>query len=114
MSLSEFEIKRIDKLLNAYCDNKIPAHLRDQIRIEYRIRGNEVSLFESRSHLQGSGEWISTKVACFKKDVQSQTWHLFWADRNSQWQPYAPLPCHRDIEKLLQEVENNPTGAFWG
>ena len=65
MALSEFEIKRVDKLLTAYCEGKVPAPLRDQIRIEYRIRGNEVSLFESRPHLQGSGEWISMKVARF-------------------------------------------------
>jgi|LGOV01.1.fsa_nt_gb hypothetical protein len=114
MALSEFEIKRVDKLLTAYCEGKVPAHLRDQIRIEYRIRGNEVSLFESRPHLQGSGEWFSMKVARFKKDTQTGTWLLFWADRNSKWQPYPPLPFHRDIEKLLQEVEKNETGAFWG
>lgn len=114
MPLSEFEIKRVDKLFTAYCENRVPAYLRSQIRIEYRIRDNEVSLFESRAHLQGSGEWISTKVARFAKDAQDGTWHLFWADRNSQWRPYSPLPYHRDIEKLLQAVEKNETGAFWG
>lgn len=114
MPLSEFEIKRVEKLFTAYCEGKVPGYLRDQIRIEYRIRGNEVSLFESRAHLQGSGEWISTKVACFRKDSESEAWQLFWADRNSKWRPYSPLPSHRDIEKLLQTVEGNETGAFWG
>jgi hypothetical protein len=114
MSLSEFEIKRVEKLFSAYCEGKVPAYLRDQIRIEFRIRGNEVSLFESRAHLQGGGEWISTKVAHFKKDPQNESWQLFWADRNSKWRPYSPLPSHRDIEKLLRAVEENETGAFWG
>lgn len=114
MPLSEFEIKRVDKLFTAYCEQKVPAHLRDQIRIEYRIRDFAVSLFESRPLLQGSGEWISTKVARFQKDPQTETWRLFWADRDSQWQPYAPLPIHRDIEKLLQVVEKNETGLFFG
>ena len=37
MALSEFEKKRVEKLLTAYCENKIPPHLRDQIRIELRV-----------------------------------------------------------------------------
>jgi len=114
MALSEFEKKRVEKLLNAYCESRISPALRDQIRVEYRIRGDEVSLFESRPPWRGEGEWISVKVARFKKDHETHTWHLFWADRNSQWRSYEPLPQHRDIEKLLQEVERNETGAFWG
>ena len=50
----------------------------------------------------------------FKKDSKTETWQLYWADRNSKWRPSPPLPFHRDIEKLLQEVEKNETGAFWG
>jgi hypothetical protein len=114
MALSEFEKKRVEKLLTAYCEDKIPPHLRNQIRIEFTIRGTEVSLFESRPHWQGGGEWISMKVARLKKDPKTETWHLYWADRNSKWRSYPPLPYHRDIEKLLQEVEKNETGAFWG
>jgi hypothetical protein len=96
--------------------NRNPNHLHKILytAIEFTIRGNEVSLFESRPHLQGGGEWISMKVARFKKDPKTETWHLYWADRNSKWRPYPPLPFHRDIEKLLQEVEKNETGAFWG
>ena len=114
MALSEFERKRVEKLLTAYCETKIPSHLRDRIRLEFRIRGNEVSLFESRPHWQGAGEWIATKVARFRKDPKAQTWQLFWADRNSKWRPYPTLPFHRDFEILLQEVDRNVTGAFWG
>lgn len=51
MALSEFEKKRVEKLLTAYCENKIPPDLRDQIRIEFRIRGNEVNGTGGRSCL---------------------------------------------------------------
>lgn len=101
-------------MLTTYCEDKIPPDLRDRIRIEFTIRGNEVSLFESRPHWQGGGEWISMKVARFKKDLKTETWQLIWADRHSKWRPYPPLLFHRDIEKLLQEVEKNEIGAFWG
>lgn len=114
MALSEFEKKRIEKIFTDYCENKVPPHVRDQIRVEFQIRGDEVKLFESRPPWRGGGDWISSKIARFKKDLKTETWLLYWADRNGKWREYPPLPYHRDIEKLLAEVEKNENGAFWG
>jgi hypothetical protein len=50
----------------------------------------------------------------FKKDPKTETWLLNWADRNNKWREYPPLPFHARIEKLLDEVEKNENGAFWG
>jgi hypothetical protein len=114
MGLSEFEKKRIEKIFADYCEEKIPLDIRNQVKIEFLIRGDEVSLFECRAPWKGEGEWISMKIARFKKDHKTETWQLYWADRNDRWKPYPPLPYHRDIEMLLAEVEENETGAFWG
>lgn len=46
--------KRVEKLLIAYCEGRIPPDLRDQIRIKFTIRSNEVSLVESRPHWKGA------------------------------------------------------------
>ena len=114
MPLSEFEIKRIDKIFNDYCQKKIPPHLHSQITIEFRVRGNEITLFESRPVWDDHARWIAGKVARFKKDAENQTWSLYWADRNGYWCRYQQLPFHRDLEKLLAEVDKNENGAFWG
>jgi len=114
MALSEFEKNRIEKIFTDYCEKKIPLDIRDQLRIEFQIRGDEVSLSECRAPWRGEGEWTSMKVARFKKDQKTETWQLSWADRNDRWKPYPPLPYHRDIEKLLAEVEKSENGAFWG
>ena len=114
MSLSEFEIKRIDKLFSEYCEQRVPPELHHQIKIEYRVRANEVTLFESRPVWDDHAKWISGKVARFQKDSETETWFLYWADRNGKWRAYQPLPSQRDIQKLLSEVEKNDNGAFWG
>ena len=114
MALSEFERKRIEKIFTDYCEDKVPSHLRDQIRVEFQIRGDDVKLFESRPPWRGGGDWISSKIARFKKDQKTGTWLLYWADRNGKWREYPPLPFHAKIEKLLAEVEKNENGAFWG
>ncbi len=114
MALSELEKKRIEKIFTDYCEEKIPPQYRNELRVEYQIRGDEVSLIECRAPRRGEGEWTSMKVARFKKDHKTETWQLSWADRNDRWKSYPPLPYHRDIEKLLAEVEKNENGAFWG
>jgi len=114
VSLSEFEKKRIEKLFGDYCDQKVPKDLQDQIRAEYQVRGSEVILFEARIGWDDPTKWTSMKVARFKKDAKTETWQLYWADRNERWCKYPPMPFHRDLEKLLEEVEKNETGAFWG
>jgi hypothetical protein len=114
VSLSEFEKKRIEKIFSDYCHKKVPPHLHDQIRVEYQVRGSEVILLETRPVWDDPTRWTSMKIARFKKDSKTETWQLYWADRNERWRQYPPLPFHRDIERLLDEVEKNETGAFWG
>jgi hypothetical protein len=114
VSLSEFELKRIGKIFPEYCEKRVPAHLSSEIKIEYQIRGDELTLYESRPVWDDHAKWISGKVARFKKDPQTETWYLYWADANGRWIEYSLLPCHRDIAKLLAEVEKNGNGAFWG
>jgi hypothetical protein len=48
MALSEFEKKRIEKICTIYCEGKIPPEIRDQLKIQFQIRGDEVILFETR------------------------------------------------------------------
>ncbi len=114
MALSEFEQKRIDKLFSTFCRERVPAQYHDQIRIEFRIKGNEVTLYESRPHYQNKSTWFSTSIARFKKDPDTESWQLYCADRNDKWHAYRDFPPNRDIEKLLAEVKSDPTGIFWG
>ena len=41
----------VDKKLSAYCARKIPPHARDKLRLDYKIRGNSVTLYEERPFL---------------------------------------------------------------
>jgi hypothetical protein len=114
MPLSEFERARIERLFGEYCRRKIPSHVRDQLRIDYKIRGNEVKLFECRPRDDDHSIWTESPVARLKKDEKRNTWLLYCADRNSKWHLFEPNAENQDIEKLLAEVERDSTGIFWG
>jgi len=112
--LSEFELKRLEKIFADYCVKKIPANLQSQIKMEYRIREDEVTLFESRPVWDDHAMWISGKVARFTKDPETGAWFLYQVGHDGGWLQYEALPYHRQIEKLLDEVDKNETGAFRG
>lgn len=48
MPLTEFEIKKIEKIVSEYCEQKIPPHLKNDIRITFMIIKNEVWIYEKR------------------------------------------------------------------
>jgi len=114
MALSEFEKQRVTKIFSAYCEMKAPHHVSDQFRVEFELRGSEAKLFESRPYWRDKSKWVSHKVARFKKDDSLNLWQLYFADRNGRWHIFEPFPSETDIEKLLNEVEKDTSGIFWG
>ncbi|MCI0506138.1 MAG: DUF3024 domain-containing protein [Gammaproteobacteria bacterium] len=114
MPLSEFEHERIEKVFQEYCDAKVPAQARDQLRVTYKVKGDEVKLFECRPNFRDPDNWSERAVARFKKDGKKHAWQLYCADRNGKWHLYDPFPESNDIKKLLAEVEHDPTGIFLG
>jgi len=102
-----------ERIVREYCAGKVPDHAPHKVGIEFAIRGDSVTLIESRPHWQKPDIWIKMPVAQFRYDRGKGAWSLFCADRNSRWHDYQLGP-KRDIRELLREVDNDPTGIFWG
>jgi hypothetical protein len=114
MALPETERFRVEKLLLAYCEKRIPAHVRDQIKLTFRITGNKALLLESRPLYSDPNEWIEMKVSQFEYNPETNRWTLYCFDRNSKRRDYKPNFKEKIFEKLLAEVDADPTGIFWG
>lgn len=46
--LDSFTKKRIEKIVDNYKDKKIPNHLKHEIQIKYKFRGNTVTLSQEK------------------------------------------------------------------
>ncbi len=114
MDLSEFEIRRIQKLVEKYCESRIPKVAQCQVKVEYKLRSNEVLLYEMRAYYRDPSQWYSSPIARFKKDPETQNWSLYCADRSQVWQLFERNPRARDVEVLFAEVAEDATGIFWG
>jgi hypothetical protein len=110
--LLEPAVRQVD----AYCANHVPDDLRGEIRLEHTVRGSSITIIERRapwSALIGP-EWTTMKIAQLRYDERSGTWTLYAPDRNERWHVYDFVEPARDVGPLLAEVEDGPTGIFWG
>lgn len=99
--------------LTRFCEARIPAHARDQIKLLFKVRGNSITLYESRPYWRNPAVWTEMKIAQFRYDLQKQRWTLYCADRNDKWHPYGPHP-KIELGDLIREVDEDRSGIFWG
>lgn len=108
--LPEIDVEKVKR----YCRAKIPERLHNEVRIETSIRGKSISIHECRPIWRGApGEWTKTSVAQLRYEGDG-TWTLYSADRNSKWFLYFDLDSHQPVDVILEEIEADPTGIFWG
>jgi len=104
----------VDKYLGKYCAEKVPEEARDQVRCEYTIRGNTVTLLERRPAWRDPTEWVEIRVAQFRFEPRSSRWTLYFTDRNSRWRVYPESTPSSDFRLLLQAVDVDDLNVFWG
>jgi len=114
MALPALTKTLIETKLKKYCENRIPAHVKSSVRLTFRFRGNSVTLTEERPLFTGSSKWVGIAVAQFRFNPKTSKWTLYCADRNSRWHEYLESEPDAKIETLLQHVEKDVTGIFWG
>ena len=100
--------------LGAFCEKRIPAHARDQVKLSYAIRGNSITLNEGRALFTEPVKWVTIPIAQFRFDPDSHCWSLYCADRNSKWRRHEAAKPSRDLESLIAAVDTDQTGIFWG
>lgn len=114
MPLSPLVKTIAEKKVDKYCKNKIPEHLKDEIKLFYKFRGKSVTIFEYRSPWRkGMKDWTSVAIAQMRYDGKTGKWTLYCADRNDRWHEYYDIEPTKDIDFLLKEVDEDPTGIFW-
>jgi len=106
----ELAVKQIEK----YCENKIPIDAQSEIKMKYSVRGKSFTLLESRVKWNDDSVWTEMKIAQMRYDSDSMLWKLYYPDRNGKWMKYEILKPKKEIQELLNEIDNDPICVFWG
>jgi len=109
MPLPQEELELVKELLGRFCQ----ARSGSSVRVEFTIKGNRVTLIETRPLFIDPAIMNSVYVAQFEFSPKLHNWTLHWYDRKNKRQPYPTGRNRDDFEKLIAEVNADPTGVFW-
>ncbi|MFZ2266478.1 MAG: DUF3024 domain-containing protein [Azonexus sp.] len=115
MALPVLTLHLAQTKLAAYCAQKIPAEIRDRVRLEFEVAGDMLTLIESRPHFRTPEIWTRLPVARFRYNPGSETWSLDCPHLGNPelWRPYPAKPQH-DLGQLIKLLDEDDSGAFWG
>jgi hypothetical protein len=65
-------------------------------------------------HPNQGPDWTRQPVAQLRYDPDDHHWRLYCADRNSRWHYYDMAEPTTNLDELITEIDNDPTGIFWG
>jgi len=113
MAFTEFVQKQIKKEIQRLVD-RVPTHARDKVRIEYQIRGKNITVFECRVHWQDPDEWTQMPVAQLRYSDKNHTWLLYWQRANGKWLQCEWVKPTKNLKKLVGEIDQDSHAVFWG
>jgi Protein of unknown function (DUF3024) len=102
--------------IHAYCEQRVPPQALAQVRVEAVVQRNAVTIVERRAPWRaGVGpEWTTSPIARLRFVVKDRSWVLCGRDRNQKWHLYPHAGRSADVAVLLDEIDRDPTGIFWG
>jgi hypothetical protein len=116
MALPELVRHSALRKVEALCNRRVPELARGEERLEVRVRGDAITIFELRAPWRADygPEWTEGKVAQLRYHASSRTWELFAYDRNQLRIAYPFAARTRELDAILVELETDPIGLFWG
>jgi Protein of unknown function (DUF3024) len=111
-ALPEPDIARVRR----WCQQRVPEHARDQVRVECAIGPRHLTIVECRlPRRQGAAsEWARFPIARLRYTQATGTWTLYWRDRNLRFHIYDQIKPSPDMGDLLRDTDRDPTAIFCG
>ena len=115
MALSEFEIKKCEKAIEAFMiRRRPPEHIRDKVDLRYRIERQSVEIFGVRPHWRDPTEKIEEPIAKATYIRTRRLWNIYWLRADLKWHRYDPDSEVITIEEFLQIVDKDEYCCFFG
>ena len=117
MSISEFERRRYEKIMQKFCDEKgPPSHIHNKLKWGYQVDPEKqtVIFFEVRPHFQDPDLKIESSIAKAKYIKSQKIWKIYWMRASGKWVSYEPHPLAKTLEEFLDVVKEDGYGCFFG
>jgi hypothetical protein len=114
-SIPETDLARIARWVDGR-NEQMPTHVRHEIRIEMDVAPTSVTIFECRPPWQPEHrpDWTRQPVARLHYTKARREWSLYSTDRNLEFHRYDQAAATATVERLLTEIDADPSCTFWG
>jgi hypothetical protein len=108
----ETDVARVQQ----WCRDRVPDAARHEVRIECEVSDRDLTIVECRSPWapEVGSDWTRSPVARMRYVTSRGVWTLYWRDSDGSWHVYREVPPTASIDRLLGEVDRDPTAIFWG
>ena len=115
MPISEFEIKRIEKLVGQFVEKRRPeSHIRNKLDLAFRISEQSFEIFEIRPQWDNPRKKIENPIAKATYVKSKKIWKLFWLRVDLKWHSYTPFPTSKSLERIIDVIDSDENCCFWG
>lgn len=113
--IPDLDLARIRRWVEARNED-IPEEARAFIRYEIDVTGRSVTIVECRPPWQPEDgpEWTRFPVARLRHTKKTGKWSIYRRDRNANFHLYDLVAPTSHVDRLLAEIERDPTAIFWG
>jgi DUF3024 family protein len=115
MAISEFEIKRIEKIVGKFVESIRPTpEKRGQLDISFKIYGQSFEIVETRPQWDDPRKRIEGSIAKATYVKSAKKWKLDWKRADMNWYSYEPFRESKSLEEILEVIRKDQYGCFWG
>ena len=114
MAFTDIDIQRIKKIVGGLCSKRTPEHLKDQLRFEYEIEKQSVIINEVRPVWNNPNEFMKLPMAKITFIKSQKLWKLYWKRASGKWYKYKPKESDPELNSLVQEIDEDTYGCFFG
>jgi len=103
--------------IKRWAEDRIPEHARDQVWIGLDVADRAITILECRPlwNPDRSGhDPTRLPIARLRYTKSRREWSLYWRDRNSRFHTYELAKPSAAVTDLLEEIDLDRTGIFWG
>jgi len=113
MTISEFEIYKVEKVAKEFCSKRNKNYPPDQLVIEYKLEDQTLYLVEVRPRWNDPSKKTEKGVAKLRYIKKEKLWKLYWQRANMNWLLYEKNGTNEQLEPLLEIVWDDNHGFFW-
>ena len=114
MAFTDIDRQRIKNEVGGLCSKRTPAHLKDKLRFEYEIEKQNVIIYEIRPVWDNPDKITKYPLAKLTYVNSQKIWKLYWKRASGRWEKFEPKESDRDLRVLVQEIDKDTYGCFFG